>query len=437
MRRVIILILLIGAMRLIMLAAPFGGAGRTILVFGFLILAAYSAGELAEMFRLPKLVGYMVAGAVFGPFAVGVVRSAEIRALTPVSDLAIALIAFLAGAELDWGELRRRGVALLKLTGTELGVTFVAIFTALVLLRAWIPFLSDGNWVVIVAFSGLFASVAIVHSPAVTMALLTETRAHGPVARTTLGVVLLADVAVVLLFSVTLSAARALVPSGAKGIGSLGAVAWEIGGAFPVGIILGLAIILYLRITTSDLFLFAILATFFGLEISRLVHTEQLLTLLVAGFIAKNFSGRGRGMALRDGMERSAAPVFVVFFALAGAKIELPDLARLWPLVLPIALVRAGGIWTGTRLGARWAKLAPLESRSVWMGLISQAGVAIGLVSVASASYPAAGGSMRTVLLTLIAMNETVGAILFRRSLQAAGEIGQGAQRREAEAAPA
>jgi Kef-type K+ transport system membrane component KefB len=204
-----------------------------------------------------------------------------------------------------------------------------------------------------------------------------------------------------------------------------------------VGIILGLAIILYLRITTSDLFLFAILATFFGLEISRLVHTEQLLTLLVAGFIAKNFSGRGRGMALRDGMERSAAPVFVVFFALAGAKIELPDLARLWPLVLPIALVRAGGIWTGTRLGARWAKLAPLESRSVWMGLISQAGVAIGLVSVASASYPAAGGSMRTVLLTLIAMNETVGAILFRRSLQAAGEIGQGAQRREAEAAPA
>jgi hypothetical protein len=58
------------------------------------------------------------------------------------------------------------------------------------------------------------------------------------------------------------------------------------------------------------------------------------------------------------------------------------------------------------------------------MGLISQAGVAIGLVTVASASYPAAGGEMRTLLLTLIAMNETVGAILFRRALQKAGEVG-------------
>jgi Kef-type K+ transport system membrane component KefB len=439
MRRVIILILLLGAMQLIALAAPFGGAGRSILVFGFLILAAYSAGELAVNFRLPKIVGYMIAGAVFGPFAAGVVRPAEVQALNPVGDLAIALIAFIAGAELDLGELRRRGVSLLKVTGTELGVTFVAIFLALILMRTWIPFLAGANWVVVLAFGGLFASVAIVHSPAVTIALLTETRAHGPVARTTLGVVLVADVAVVLLFSVALSLAQALVPSGARGVGSLAATAWEIGGAFPVGLLIGLAIVGYLRITTSDLFLFAILATFFGLEVARLMHTEPLLTLLITGFVAKNFSRHGSGQLLREAMERSAAPVFVVFFALAGAKIELPELARLWPLVLPIALVRAGGIRVGTRLGARWARLPANEARPLWMGLISQAGVAIGLVTVASASYPAAGGEMRTLLLTLIAMNETVGAILFRRALHKAGEVGGGAAEpvEEAEPAPA
>ena len=435
MRRIIILLLLLGAMQLITLATPFGGAGRAILVFGFLILAAYSAGELAEHARLPKIVGYLIAGVVFGPYAAGVVGPAEAHELQPVGDLAIALIAFLAGAELDWGELRRRGVALLKVTSTELAVTFVAILTALVLMRQWIPFLAGAGWTVTLAFGALFASVAIVHSPAVTMALLTETRAHGPVARTTLGVVLLADVLVVLLFSLTLSAARGLVPSGDAGAGGLLSTAWEIGGAFPVGLAIGLAVVGYLRVTTAELFLFAILATFFGLEVARLMHTEPLLTLLVAGFVAKNGSRHGQGVLLREAMERSAAPVFVVFFALAGAKIELNELARLWPLVLPIALVRAGSIRFGSRLGARWARLPDHESRPLWMGLISQAGVAIGLVTVASASYPAAGGEMRTLLLTLIAMNETVGAVLFRRALLKAGEIG-GAETQTAPGVP-
>ena len=118
----------------------------------------------------------------------------------------------------------------------------------------------------------------------------------------------------------------------------------------------------------------------------------------------------------------SAAPVFVVFFALAGANLELAALARLWPVVIPIVLARVGGIWIGTHVGGRWARLPALERDSLWMGLVSQAGVAIGLVTVASAVYPAAGGDMRTILLSVIAVNETMGAILFRRSLIRAGE---------------
>lgn len=422
MRRVIILILLLGLMQLIALAAPFGGAGRAILVFGFLILAAYSAGELAENFHLPKIVGYLMAGLVFGPHATAVVRPSEALDLQPVGDLAIALIAFIAGAELDAGELRRRGVSLLKVTSTELSVSFVAIFAALLLMRPWIPFLAGYNWVVVCAFAGLFASIAIVHSPAVTIALLTETKAQGPVARTTLGVVLLADVAVVLLFSVALSVARALVPSGAKGVGSLGATVWEIGGAFPVGLLIGLAIVVYLRLTTSDLFLFAILATFFGLEVARLMHTEPLLTLLVAGFVAKNFSRHGSGILLRDAMERSAAPVFVVFFALAGASIALGEVASIWPIALIVVVVRGLAVWGGSNVGARWSGAGEMERRYVWMGLVSQAGVAIGLVMVMADAYPSRGAQMRVLLLSVIAINQLVGPVLSRYALVRSGE---------------
>jgi Kef-type K+ transport system membrane component KefB len=423
MRRLVILALLFGGIQLVLVAGPAEGSGEALLAFGFLILAAYSVGELMKQFNLPKLVGYLVAGAVFGPSALAAVPADAVADLAPVSDLAIALIAFLAGAELEWGELRRRGIGLLKVTGTELAVTFLVIAGALVGMREFVPFLQGTNTLTTLTFAGLFASIAIVHSPAVTMALLSETGARGPVSRTTLGVVLLADVVVVLLFSAALSAAQALVPSGGEGVGSLAATAWEIGGAIPIGALLGGSVALYLRFVRGELFLFALLVTFFGLEISRLAHVETLLTLLVAGFVAETAAPGSSGRALRHAMERSAAPVFVVFFALAGAKLQLAELLSLWPVVIPIVLVRALGIWTGTRIGARIAKLPRAETDTLWMGLISQAGVAIGLVTVAEQAYPAVGGDMRTILLSVIAVNETVGAVLFRRSLARAGEI--------------
>ena len=126
---------------------------------------------------------------------------------------------------------------------------------------------------------------------------------------------------------------------------------------------------------------------------------------------------------MRHALERSAAPVFVVFFALAGAQIAVGEVVAVLPIVLPIAVVRALAIWAGAGLGARWAKAAPDERRYVWMGLVSQAGVAIGLVTLVSSIYPAAGASMRTLLLALIAINQIVGPILFRRALVAAGEL--------------
>jgi hypothetical protein len=267
------------------------------------------------------------------------------------------------------------------------------------------------------------------------MALLTETRATGPVARSTLGVVLLADVVVVVLFSGALALARALVPSAAGGVGSFGAILWEIGGAFPVGLVVGLAVVLYLRITQAELFLFTILLTFFGLEVARLLHVEPLLTLLVAGFVTQNLSQHGRGTLLREAMERAAAPVFVVFFALAGAKLDVIEVAALWAIVLPIVVVRAGGLWLGVRVGARWAGLPPSETRYYWLGLVAQAGVAIGLVDVAGVVYPAVGGDMRAILLAVIAVDQTVGPILFRRALLKAGEIG-GAETQTAPGVP-
>jgi len=424
MRRVVILALLYVGVQLILPLGQVGRGSEALLTFGFLILAAYTVGELTTFIGLPKIVGYLFAGIIFGPSALGPVSQSAVGRLAPVSDLAIALIAFLAGAELRWNDLRASGPKLAKILGVEMLFSLLGIAGTLFALRQWIPFLAGVSTTQTIAFVLLFTSIAVAHSPSVTVALLSETGARGIVAKSTLGIVLLSDVAVVLLFTVAQTVARTVAPpSGIATIATPAVVAWEIFGAIVVGALLGGAVALYLRFVHRELMLFTMLITFFGAALARLAHVETLLTLMTAGFVAENVSHSERSDAMRNALERSAAPVFVVFFALAGAAIAVRDVVPVLPIVLPIAVVRAIAIWSGASLGARWAGAEPVERRYVWMGLVSQAGVAIGLVTLVSSLYPAAGAPMRTLLLSLIAVNQIIGPVLFRRALVGAGEI--------------
>jgi len=422
-RRLVILLVLYAVMRGIFVLGSVSAGVPTLMLFGFLILAAYSVGELVKPFGIPKIVGYLVAGIVFGPPGLSYVSKPVLVELTPISNLAIAVIAFLAGAELQISEIKARGTAILKMVSAELLLTFAGVTGVLVLLRGQLPFMAQAPAAEVVAFALLFASVAVVHSPAVTMGLLTETRANGPVARYTLGVVLVVDVAVVLLFSMVLALARSLAPpTGGGGGVQAGMVVWEIGGSVLVGAVLGACIAAYLRFISRELFIFGLLMALLGAEVARVLHVETLLTLLVAGFVAEN-AGGGRGVELRHALERAAAPVFVVFFALSGAKIDPVSVLPLWTVVVPVVLVRMTSIWAGMQLGGRWAKLDPTVTKNAWLGLVSQAGVAIGLATVVADVYPSRGGEMRALLLATIALNESVGPILFRFGLKRAGEL--------------
>ncbi len=424
MRRLVVLLILYATMQGAFQLAGVSAGSPTLMLLGFLVLAAYSVGEFLGPIGIPKIVGYLLAGLLFGPPGLGYVSSTALTELAPVGNLAIALIAFLAGAELQLDELRARWSGIARMTLLELLATFLALTATLVLLRGAVPALAQAPLVEAVVFAMLFAAVAVVHSPAATIALLSETRASGPVARYTLGVVLLTDVAVVLLFTAVLAAARALIPpTGGASAPGVGAVAWEIGGALLVGGALGGGVALYLRFIRRELFIFAILFTLLGAELARLAHVETLLTLLVAGFVAENGTGGGRGSEFRHAMERAAAPIFVVFFALAGARLDPGAVLPLWPVAVPLVLVRMAAIRWGTRRGGTWAGVpAPVAGR-VWMGLVSQAGVAIGLAAVVADVYPTRGAALQTLLLATIAVNQTVGPLLFRLALVRAGEL--------------
>jgi Kef-type K+ transport system membrane component KefB len=425
-RRVVVLLLLVGgAVLLEPLRAPTEGviAPRSLFLFGILLLTADTFGALAHDLRLPRLVGYLVAGVVLGPSAAGIVPAGVLEDLSMMKRLAVGLIGLLAGAELRVTDLRQRYVAIglillfqtITVTGLLLGVTLLA--------REWVPFLSGLSPAPLFFVALLFATLLTVNSPMVTLAILTETRASGPLAKTTLGVVLVADVLIILLFSGAFSLARGSlggVPGGDPG--GLVPLLGEVLGSMLAGALVGGLVSLYVRFVKRELVLFAVLVVFATAAAAQAFHFELLLSLLVAGFLVENVAPVP-AEPLVQALHQTAVPVFVIFFAMAGAELQLQEFASVWPLVLLVALVRIGGIRSSTTMAARLVGADPVVVRYGWTGLVSQAGVALGLASIVADRLPGIGLAMQAVTVGVIAFNESVGSILFRRGLEQAREI--------------
>ncbi len=425
-RRLVVLALLIGgAVLLEPLRAPTEGviAPRSLFLFGILLLTADTFGALAHDLGLPRLVGYLLAGLALGPSVTGIVPAGVLEDLGMMKRLAVGLIGLLAGAVLRVADLRQRHRAILWIVALQGAAVLLAVWGAALLGRQWIPFLDGLAPAPLIFVSLLFAATLTVNSPMVTLAILTETRAGGPLARTILGVVLVADVVVILVFTAAFSLAQASLGGTASGTSDvLVHLLGEVLGAILGGILVGGVLSLYLRFVKRELVVFAVVVVFATAAAAQALGFELLLSLLVAGFFVENVAPV-RAEPLVETLHRMAVPVFVIFFAMAGAELHLEAFAALWPLVLAVALVRIAAVVVGSRAGARVGGAEPVVVRDVWTGLVSQAGVALGLATIVADRLPVLGAGMQVLIVGVIAFNESVGPVLFRRGLDHAGEI--------------
>ena len=155
------------------------------------------------------------------------------------------------------------------------------------------------------------------------------------------------------------------------------------------GAIVGGVLTLYLRFVKRELVVFAVVLVFATAAAAEALHFELLLSLLVAGFLVENVAPV-RAEPLVETLHQMAVPVFVVFFAIAGAELHVREFAALWPLVLTIALLRMGAIAVGATAGGRLAGAEPQVTKYAWTGLVSQAGRGPGARD--HRGRPAAGG---------------------------------------------
>ncbi|MEZ4393375.1 MAG: cation:proton antiporter [Polyangiales bacterium] len=400
------------------------GAG-TVLGFGFLVLAALQAGSVFAALRLPRLTGYLLCGVLTGPDALGLLTRAMVGDLRLVNGVAVSLIALTAGGELDLRALRPRLRSVVVTSLLALISAIVAITLTSILFSSRLPFMvglsGAQQWSVALTLGVLLASL----SPAVTIAIFSETGSDGPVSETSLGVVVLADILIIVAFT----AVHALDASvfhlhGGGELSPLLKLSIEIGGSAVVGALVALAILAWHRIVREHLSLFILAVCIIATEVGSRLHLDALLVCLVAGLLLQNVLGL-RGEVLAKVLAPAGLPIYAVFFALAGANLQLAELAVLWPLALLFSVVRAGALLGSARAGAKLTGAGEMVERWMPLALIPQAGVSVGLAELLGRHFPDWGAGTRALVLSVMTVNVVVGPLLLRYGLARAGETGR------------
>lgn len=388
---------------------------------GFLLTLGILLSELLEVTGLPHLSGYLAAGVLSGPYMLHVLDHATVEQLSPVNSLALALIALAGGTELRLDTLKEVGRSVAVGLSVHSVLGFLALGGSFFALSRYVPFLAGWSTEAVLGVAMLWGVLAVSRSPSACLGVLNQTKAQGKLATFSLASVMASDVVVVVMMAIALLVGRPLI-EGTAGIkfDQLQSLGHELLGSVSVGTTLGLVLALYLKVVGHSLVLVLLLLGFGVTEFMRYVHIDPLLSLLTAGFVVSNFTHQGP--RLLHAVERTSGVVFVVFFATAGAHLNLPLLAKLWPLALTLctlrALVTVGSAWAASTL----TRDPPLLRRWGWSGLISQAGLTLGLCVVVARQFPAWGREFQSLVIASVAINEVVGPVLFKLALDRAKE---------------
>ena len=406
-------------------AAPSTAASYA-LALGFVLLAAHISGGLARVLGLPRITGFIVAGLLLGPQGLALIGEVEVEALKLVDSVAIALIAFSAGAVLRFSEVRRRGRVVASILACEMVAVFTLVGATAFSLRHLFPMTEGRPLGEALLIAAVFGSLAITNSPSVAIAVINDMKARGPFTSTVLAVTVMKDVLVIVLFALMLSFARAsfAAEGDALGFALVERLWWEVGGSIVTGALLGWMVSLYLDRWRSEPILFILGVAVVASWLANRMHLEVLLMSLTTGLFVENVAP-ARAEPFVRAVEANSIPFYALFFFLAGAGIHLDGLAEIWALILIIIAVRSAAIWGGTRLGSTLARADPAVRRWAWTGFVSQAGVTLGMVAITARTFPTWGPDLALVFVTMVAIHELGGPVLFQRGLVASGETAQ------------
>lgn len=425
--RLLLVLILAGLMHAARSFAPDtvvgGGAAGTALACGYLLLSAFLVGAIFKSLRLPRLTGYLVTGIVVGPQILNLVSGAMVSNLQIFTGTATALIALTAGVELDLRAMKPLLKSIGWLSLIAVCGTIVLISFAVFGLRRELPFLHDLTTIQVAAMSAVLGVTMVAQSPAVVVALHSEMESDGPLTRTVLGVVVLSDLLVIVLFAIVSSITKSFLGSGSDALHTAGALAWEVLGSLVIGTLVGIVVTIYLKYVKGSSALFVITAAFLIAEVGQRIDLDPLLVALAAGVFIRNFTQQGG--RLQDEIEQSSLPVYVVFFAVTGATIHVHDLLVVGLPAIVLVATRMSGFLALGWLSTRIARATDNVRKYIGFGLMPQAGLALALALLFVKTFPKLGAGAAALVFGGVAINEMVAPVLYRYALVKTGEAGK------------
>lgn len=390
--------------------------------------------RLAKLLQLPAVTAYLVAGVLIGPFCLGAfgveglgfISLENVESYSIISDVALGFIAFSIGNEFRLKDLKQIGKQ-----ATVIGI-LQAVFTTLVVDAALIGlhFMMPDKLPLPAAI--ILGAVASATAPAATLMVVKQYKAKGPVTQTLLPVVALDDAVGLILFAISFGIAEAIVASEVSLVAIIVEPLLEVILSLILGATMGLVFTFIERFfhSRSKRLAVSVAFVFLTVAISMLkfniggVHVafSSLLSCMMLGTIFCNicdFSAE-----LMDRLDRWTAPIYVLFFVLSGAELNLAVFKDYTVIVIGLVYIifRCLGKYYGARISADLTKADPNVRKYLGITLFPQAGVALGMAMKAM-ELGSIGSIVSNIVLFSVLIYEIVGPFLTKIALTKAGDI--------------
>jgi Kef-type K+ transport system membrane component KefB len=382
-------------------------AAIALVVVGGLLVVGLVAEFTGARLPVPKVTVLILVGVLVGPAVLGLLPDDIDDWFPLVTALALSMAGLLVGGEFTRDRVVRFGRVVGAASLTQALVCVAVVGGGLLVLGV------DGR--VALALAG----IAVANAPATIESVIEESRPSLPVAEIIRGVAALADALSLVAVSILVVVAGTWHGVGEVG-GAAATAAWELFGAVALGVVLGVpGALLSGRLHAGRPVLEEALGlVLLSTGLALWLDVSFLLSAIVMGVVITNLaSHHERTFREVEGIEW---PVLVVFFVLSGAQLEFDALAGAGPAVIAYVLLRSVAKVGGTFVGLRLGGATPAEARWLGVGLLPQAGVALGLALLVEDQLPEVGPEVVAITVASSVFFEIVGPVLTRFSLQRA-----------------
>ncbi len=400
-------------------------SAQFVLLLGLIIFAGTAGGWLFKKLKIPQVVGFIVIGIIIGSSGMHILEPSVISALEPVSTISLSLIGFLVGAELKIGTIKKYGKQFVSI------LLFEAITPALVvgLIITLTVYLFTKDLAHAVSLGLLLGAICSATAPAATTDVLAEYRTRGPLTSTVYGLVAMDDAVALILYTVASTIASPLIGGHSLPVGiQLLNIAKDIFGSILLGAAFGFLLLLITRFINNDdgrTLSFALGALFLCTGIAQRFGLDNILAAMSVGFVLINFA-QTRIQSVFNLVSRFTPPVYVLFFVLVGAKLNIWIITPfLGLLALIYVLGRTIGKAIGATFGAWLTKAPKTVQKYLPFCLLSQAGVAIGLSIAAGNDFADSIGPEILLIITATTfIVQLIGPVCVKIGVSKAGECG-------------